>query len=73
MGISIWQLAVGVVLFLLLFGRGKIPPVMGDVAEGIKSFRSGRQDSPTTGQLEQLKAGEAGVTNTTTEQPQQKA
>lgn len=39
MGISIWQLAIVAVLFMLLFGRGKIPALMGDVAEGIQSFR----------------------------------
>jgi len=41
MGISAWQILLVVVLFLLLFGRGKIPQLMGDLAEGIKSFRSG--------------------------------
>ncbi len=41
MGLSVWQILLVVVLFLLLFGRGKIPQLMGDLAEGIKSFRSG--------------------------------
>ncbi len=41
MGISVWQILLVVVLLLLLFGRGKIPQLMGDLAEGIKSFRSG--------------------------------
>lgn len=45
MGLSFWQIALVAVLFLLLFGRGKIPQLMGDLAEGIKSFRKGVSDS----------------------------
>ena len=41
MGISFWQIAVVVVLVVLLFGRGKISSLMGDVAKGIKSFKKG--------------------------------
>jgi len=40
MGFSIWQIAVVVILVVLLFGRGKISSLMGDVAKGIKSFNS---------------------------------
>ena len=41
MGISFWQIAIVVVLVVLLFGRGKISSLMGDVAKGIKSFKKG--------------------------------
>ena len=41
MGISFWQIAIVVVLVILLFGRGKISSLMGDVAKGIKSFKKG--------------------------------
>jgi len=41
MGISFWQVAIVVVLVVLLFGRGKISSLMGDVAKGIKSFKKG--------------------------------
>ena len=41
MGISFWQIALVVVLVVLLFGRGKISSLMGDVAKGIKSFKKG--------------------------------
>ena len=41
MGISFWQIAIVVVLEVLLFGRGKISSLMGDVAKGIKSFKKG--------------------------------
>jgi|TARA_B110000259_G_C13864868_1_gene342361 sec-independent protein translocase protein TatA len=44
MGVSFWQIAVVVVLVVLLFGRGKISSLMGDVAKGIKSFKRGMSD-----------------------------
>jgi sec-independent protein translocase protein TatA len=44
MGLSIWQILIVVVLVILLFGRGKISDLMGDVAQGIKSFRKGMSD-----------------------------
>ena len=43
---SIWQIAVVVVLIVLLFGRGKISSLMGDVAKGIKSFKKGMSSDP---------------------------
>ena len=48
MGISFWQIAIVVVLVVLLFGRGKISSLMGDVAKGIKSFKKGLSDDTTT-------------------------
>ena len=45
MGISFWQIAIVVVLVVLLFGRGKISSLMGDVAKGIKSFKKGMSDN----------------------------
>jgi len=44
MSIGFWQIAVVVVLVVLLFGRGKISDLMGDVAKGIKSFKNGMKD-----------------------------
>ena len=46
MSIGIWQIAIVVVLVVLLFGRGKISSLMGDVAKGIKSFKKGMSDVP---------------------------
>ena len=43
-GISVWQLAIVGILVVLLFGRGKISELMGDVAKGIKSFKKGMKD-----------------------------
>ena len=47
MGISFWQIAIVVVLVVLLFGRGKISSLMGDVAKGIKSFKKGMATETT--------------------------
>ena len=47
MGISFRQIAIVVVLVVLLFGRGKISSLMGDVAKGIKSFKKGMSDDPS--------------------------
>ena len=41
MSIGIWQIAIVVILVVLLFGRGRISGLMGDVAKGIKSFKKG--------------------------------
>lgn len=41
MGISVWQILIIAVVLVLLFGRGKISDLMGDVAKGIKSFKKG--------------------------------
>ncbi|WP_036187034.1 twin-arginine translocase TatA/TatE family subunit [Marinimicrobium agarilyticum] len=62
MGLSVWQIALVAVLFLLLFGRGKIPQLMGDLADGIKSFKKGVADDgddkeePASGHLKQSDA-----------------
>ena len=48
MGISFWQIAIVVVFVVLLFGRGKISSLMGDVAKGIKSFKKGMSDDTST-------------------------
>ena len=39
MSIGFWQIAIVVILVVLLFVRGKISSLMGDVAKGIKSFK----------------------------------
>ena len=44
---SIWHWLIVLVVVLLLFGRGKIPELMGDMAKGIKSFKKGMADDDT--------------------------
>ena len=43
-GVSIWHWTVVGIVVMLLFGRGKISELMGDVAKGIKSFKQGMAD-----------------------------
>ncbi|KQT60527.1 MULTISPECIES: twin-arginine translocase TatA/TatE family subunit [unclassified Aureimonas] len=45
---SIWHWLIVLAVVLLLFGRGKIPELMGDVAKGIKNFKKGMSDDETT-------------------------
>ena len=44
MGLSFWHIIIVVIVVVLLFGRGKISDLMGDVAKGIKSFKKGMSD-----------------------------
>ena len=45
--LSIWHWIIVIAVVLLLFGRGKISDLMGDVAQGIKAFKKGMQDDDT--------------------------
>ena len=38
---SIWHWIIVLLLVMLLFGRGKISELMGDLAKGIKTFKKG--------------------------------
>ena len=56
MGISIWQIVLVLLIIIILFGAGKIPRVMGDVAKGIKSFKAGmREDENNNTETEDIK------------------
>jgi len=43
-GLSIWHWIIVIAVVLLLFGRGKISELMGDVAQGIKAFKKGMSE-----------------------------
>ncbi len=45
---SIWHWLIVLVVLLLLFGRGKIPALMGDMAKGIKAFKTGMKEDDET-------------------------
>lgn len=47
-GVSIWHWIVVGVIVMLLFGRGKVSELMGDVAKGIKSFKKGMAEDDET-------------------------
>ncbi len=42
--LSIWHWIIVIGVVLLVFGRGKISELMGDVAQGIKAFKKGMQE-----------------------------
>lgn len=44
MGPSFWQIVLILVIVLILFGAGKLPRVMGDVAKGVKTFKAGLKE-----------------------------
>ncbi|OUW73698.1 MAG: twin-arginine translocase TatA/TatE family subunit [Pelagibacteraceae bacterium TMED216] len=54
MSIGFWQIAIVVILVVLLFGRGKISDLMGDVAKGIKSFKKGMSDNQENNKKEDI-------------------
>jgi sec-independent protein translocase protein TatA len=72
MSIGIWQVILILLIVLILFGAGKLPKVMGDVAKGVKNFKTGLKEDdedekkaitadaePTTGEAAGLKRDEA--------------
>jgi sec-independent protein translocase protein TatA len=53
--LSIWHWIVVIAVILLLFGRGKISDLMGDVANGIKAFKKGMKDDEAEKPAEPVK------------------
>jgi sec-independent protein translocase protein TatA len=58
MSIGIWQVVLVLLIVLIIFGAGKLPAVMGDLAKGIKSFKSGLKEED-----EQARADEPRLAN----------
>ncbi|MFZ4808508.1 MAG: twin-arginine translocase TatA/TatE family subunit [Hyphomicrobiaceae bacterium] len=56
---SIWHWIILLLIVVLLFGRGKISEVMGDVAKGIKSFKKGMTEDETAQKAGETKAIDA--------------
>jgi len=55
MGLSWSHILIVLVLFVLLFGRGKISELMGDVAQGIKAFKKGMTEPEETAKADPAK------------------
>ena len=64
-GPGLWGIIIVAVVVVLLFGRGKISGMMGEVASGIKAFQKGMRDEDTTKPLNtaQVEAREADKVN----------
>ncbi len=58
---SIMHWVIVAVIAVLLFGKGKISGMMGDVAEGIKSFKKGMRDEDEV--TEEKSSGHPPLTN----------
>jgi sec-independent protein translocase protein TatA len=62
---SLWHWIVVAVIVLLLFGRGKISELMGDVAQGIKAFKKGMsEDDSVKSDSPQIEPGKAEAAKT---------
>lgn len=55
---GIWQILIVVVLVFLLFGAGRLPRVMEDIAKGINGFKKGLKDEEPLKQVENKKDDE---------------
>lgn len=65
--LSPWHLMLLLAVVVLLFGRGKISDMMGDVAKGIKAFKKGMADDDKPSEkTEPVKSIDHGGTPTAT-------
>ena len=71
--IGLPQILLVLVLVLILFGAGKLPRVMGDVAKGIKNFRSGMKDEGETAESSDKQIDGQGETLATTQSSKDEA
>lgn len=66
MSIGIWQVVLILLIVLIIFGAGKLPNVMGDLAKGIRNFKKGLSEGESEEEkpraLEAEKKGEEGAT-----------
>ncbi|MFB9948231.1 twin-arginine translocase TatA/TatE family subunit [Rhizobium puerariae] len=56
---SAWHWLIVLAIVMLLFGRGKIPQLMGDVAQGIRAFKKGVEDEETIARSDKALDGRA--------------
>jgi len=71
--LSIWHWIIVIGVVLLLFGRGKISELMGDVAQGIKAFKKGMSEDEKTAEAkpaEPVKTIEPAATTKTESRPE---
>ena len=66
-------LIIILVVVLLLFGRGKIHQLMGDVAKGIKSFKKGMKEEDVDDDTEKLERASDEPIDVTPKKEQKKA
>ena len=55
-GIGVWQIVLILAIVLILFGAGKLPRVMGDIAKGVKSFKAGLKEEQAVKEVPKAQA-----------------
>lgn len=74
MMIGPWQIALIVILILLVFGAGRLPRVMEDLAKGIKSFKKGmKDDEADQPKITHSKSADENIAEKTSEKTSDKA
>ena len=75
MSIGVWQVVLILLVVLIIFGAGKLPRVMGDVAKGVKNFKQGMKEDEEPANQRQISSDDAdvGTTTTTTNQTKDEA
>ena len=73
MSVGPWQIIFILVIVLIIFGAGKLPRVMGDIAKGVKNFKAGlkdEEDDSVTVAAQSLKKGKGAksTSDTTSEE-----
>lgn len=48
MSFGLTEMVIILAIVLVLFGAGKLPTVMGDLAKGVRNFKAGLKDEPET-------------------------
>lgn len=48
MGFGMTEMLIILAIILVIFGAGKLPSVMGDLAKGVRNFKAGMKDEPET-------------------------
>ncbi len=51
---SFSHMALLLAIVLIIFGAGKLPRVMGDIAKGLKAFKDGMKDSEDTDKIAKI-------------------
>lgn len=55
--LSIWHFLIVLAVVLLIWGPGRISPLMGELAKGVKSFKKGLSDDPNAASHNQHSSG----------------
>ena len=69
MGFGLTEMVIILAIVLVLFGAGKLPTVMGDLAKGVRNFKAGLKDDPDVAGTPTPRIAVAGSTQPGTDRP----